>query len=135
VRDSIERREDELIEELHAEVGPERLLTKMDTVNATIMREFRVTNDRARWERVLLKIAERTGALQSVPAEPAAVAAAREREPKPRWEMLAAMVYGDCPPSSVERVRTLYAQGTGRPADESWTGRGAHPSGYRPGRG
>jgi hypothetical protein len=50
VRDSIERREDELIEELRAEVGPERLLTKMDTVNATIMREFGVPNDRGRWD-------------------------------------------------------------------------------------
>lgn len=44
----IERRENELIEELFAEVGAERLL-KMDTVEATIVREFRVPNDRARW--------------------------------------------------------------------------------------
>ena len=70
MREAIERREDELIAALLAEVGPERLLTKMDTVNATIMREFRVPNDRARWEGILLKIAERTAALGSVPETP-----------------------------------------------------------------
>ena len=131
LRVSIERREDELIDELCAEVGPEHLLTKMDTVNAAIMREFRVPNNRARWERILLKIAERVGVLRSVPETPQAVAAARERTPKPRWEMLAAMVYGNCLPRSVERVQTLYALGSGHPADQSWTGRGTHPSGYR----
>ena len=132
MRHNTERREDELIDELFAEVGPELLLTKMDSVNATIMREFRVPHDRTRWERILMKIAERTGVLGSVPETPHAVAAARERPPKPRWEMLAAMVYGNCLPRSVGRVRTLYAQGSGHPADESWTGRGTHPSGYRP---
>ena len=131
MRDSIERREDELIEELRAEVGPERLLTKMDTVNATIMREFGVPNDRRRWERIVVKIAESAGALGSVPETPRAVAAGRERAPQPRWEMLAAMVMGDCLPESVERVRQLYELGSGRPAAESWTGRGAPPSGRR----
>lgn len=98
----------------------------------TPFREFRVPNDRTWWERILLKIAERTGVLGSVPETPQAVAAMRERAPKPRWEMLAAMVYGDGLPRSVERVRTLYALGSGHPAAESWTGRGTHPSGYRP---
>ena len=128
MRDSIERREDELIEELYAELGAERLLTKMDTVNATIMREFQLPDDRGRWERILLKIAERAGAVRSVAEKPQAVAAARDRAPQPRWEMLAAMVFGDCLPRSVQRVRKLYEQGSGRPAAESWTGRGAPPT-------
>lgn len=132
VSEAIARREDELIEGLLAEVGAERLLTKMDTVNAAIMREFRVPNDRARWERILLKIADRAGVLRSVEETPEAVATARESEPMPRWEMLAAMVYGDSGRQSVERVRELYALGSGHSADESWTGRGHHPSGFRP---
>lgn len=72
--------------------------------------------------------------LRSVPETPEAVAAARERAPMPRWEMLAAMARGNCEPDSVERARALYALGSGQQADESWTGRGAHPSRYRPRR-
>jgi hypothetical protein len=132
VGEAIQRREDELIEELLAEVGAERLLTKMDTVYRTSMREFHAPEDTARWERILLKIADRAEVVRSVPETPEAVAAARERHPKPRWEMLAAMVCGDCGPDSVERVRELYEVGSGRPADESWTGRGCYPNGYRP---
>jgi hypothetical protein len=45
--------------------------------------------------------------------------------------MLAAMVLGDCLPRSVERVRELYELGSGHPAAESWTGRGAPRSGCR----
>ena len=124
------RRVDELIDEQLAEVGPGQLITKMDTVNATLMREFNRPHSDALWDEILLKIASKAGVLNSVRPTAKAVAAARETPPKPRWKMLSAMVYGDT--GHVAKVRELYEQGTGKPASSSYTGRGTYPNDYKP---
>jgi hypothetical protein len=109
----VNRRADELIEDQLKLVGEEQLLRKMDTVFRSLLREFRLAKSPALWDDVL-------------------VFAASERPPKPRWEMLAAMVYGEDFRSKIDRVRQLYALGSGQNANERWTGRGTDPSGYRP---
>jgi hypothetical protein len=127
----VDRRADELIEEQLKLVGEEQLLRKMDTVYETLLREFRLPRSTILWDDVLIKIARRVGVLGTVAATPEAVFAASERPPKPRWAMLAAMVYGEDFRRGIDRVRELYTLGSGRNANERWTGRGTHPSGYR----
>ena len=130
--ESVDRRADELIEEQLKLVGEEQLLRKMDTVYRTRLREFRLPATPALWDDVLVNIARRVSVLGSVPATPEAVVTASKRPPRPRWEMLAAMVYGEDFRPRVPRVQELYELGSGRKANERWTGRGTHPSGYRP---
>jgi hypothetical protein len=128
----VNRRADELIEDQLKLVGEEQLLRKMDTVFRSLLREFRLAKSPALWDDVLVKIAGKVGVLGTVPATPEDVFAASERPPKPRWEMLAAMVYGEDFRPKIDRVRELYALGSGQNANERWTGRGTDPSGYRP---
>jgi hypothetical protein len=122
------RRADELIDEQLASVGPERLITKMDTVYLTLLREFNRPRNPGIWAEILIRIAAKAGVLSTVPPTAQAVAAAREKPPKPRWEMLSAMVYGDT--NHVLKVRELYELGSGKPATTSYTGRGTYPNAY-----
>ena len=130
---TIDQRIEELVEEMIREFGQQRAETKADTIYARVRTEFRLAPDTTLWDDILVAVARRLGVHMTVPATPEAVAETRDNhEPKPRWEMLAVMVYGDPSESSVLDVRRLYevAKGEGA-ATESWTGRGRPPSGYR----
>lgn len=103
----------------------------MDTVVRIITGEY--TNHDRIHDIVVEEKAKIDGTYMTVPATPAAVAEARDsRDPRPRWKMLAAMVYGDAGSSAVRKVRELYEREKGPgSASASWTGRGAPPSGFR----
>jgi hypothetical protein len=74
--------------------------------------------------------ARRQGTLNSQPSTAEAVVRLREQPPRHRWEMIAAIVFGDA--RRVPEARTLYEAVRGPGSSKAhWTGRGAPPSGYR----